>query len=132
MARQVLNNNDTADVYRSKENANFEELYESKAPNNHASNTQQYGIATGNNYGHIKVTTGNGLNLVDGNLSMNSATSSQAGTVMLQNDLESGSATKAVSSQAVKAEFAKVMTAYAGSGEPSASLGKIGDIYIMI
>ena len=132
MARQVLNNNDTADVYRGKENSNFDELYTQKAQKNHASPTQDYGVATGNNYGHVKVTTGNGLNLTDGNLSMSAGNTTQAGAVMLQNDLNSGSPTKAVTSQAVLNKFGEVITAYSGSGTPSASLGKIGDIYIMI
>lgn len=132
MAIQTLNNNDSANVYRGKENSNFSELDTGKAPNNHASSSTTYGVATGSLYGHVKVNATNGLSISNGMLSMAQASTTAAGTVMLQNDLNSGSTTKAVTSQAVFNLLNTIPTVYYGSSEPSSSLGKAGDIYIMI
>jgi|GEM_PF-1527839 len=41
-----------------------------KAPTNHASDTTDYGIGTAEKYGHLKVTSGNGLSVSNGILSM--------------------------------------------------------------
>ena len=69
MAQQTLNNGVSGKVFRDILNQNFTDLYTNKAPKNHASTT---------NYGHIKVTTGNGLNLTSGALSLTAATTSDA------------------------------------------------------
>ena len=45
-----------------------------KAPINHASSENIYGVATSGNYGHVKVTTGNGLNNNGGTLNGNTCT----------------------------------------------------------
>lgn len=78
MAQQTLNNGVSGKVFRDILNQNFTDLYTNKAPKNHASTTTDYGVATGTNYGHIKVTTGNGLNLTNGALSLTAATTSDA------------------------------------------------------
>lgn len=78
MAQQTLNNGVSGKVFRDILNQNFTDLYTNKAPKNHASTTTDYGVATSTNYGHIKVTTGNGLNLTSGTLSLTAATTSDA------------------------------------------------------
>ena len=78
MAQQTLNNGVSGKVFRDILNQNFTELYTNKAPKNHASTTLDYGIATSTNYGHIRVTTGNGLDLTSGTLSLTAATKSDA------------------------------------------------------
>ena len=78
MAQQTLNNGVSGKVFRDILNQNFTDLYTNKAPKNHASTTTDYGVATGTNYGHIKVTTGNGLNLSGGTLSLAGATTAEA------------------------------------------------------
>ena len=78
MAQQTLNNGVSGKVFRDILNQNFTELYINKAPKNHASTTLDYGIATSTNYGHIRVITGNGLDLTSGTLSLRAATKSDA------------------------------------------------------
>ena len=78
MAQQTLNNGVSGKVFRDILNQNFTELYTNMAPKNHASTATTYGVATSSNYGHIKVTSGNGLNLSSGTLSLAAASTSDA------------------------------------------------------
>lgn len=78
MAQQTLNNGVSGKVFRDILNQNFTELYTNMAPKNHASTATTYGVATSSNYGHIKVTSGNGLNLSSGILSLAAASTSDA------------------------------------------------------
>ena len=66
MAQQTLNNGISASVFRQILNENFSDLYNNTPTKNHASATTDFGVATTNVFGHIKVTTGNGLNLNNG------------------------------------------------------------------
>ena len=78
MAQQTLNNGISGAVFRNILNENFTDLYTNKAAKNHASTTADFGVATTSAFGHIKVTTGNGLNLSDGTLSLAAATTAEA------------------------------------------------------
>lgn len=78
MAQQTLNNGIAGSVFRKILNDNFTDLYTNKAPNNHASSSTIYGVASSSNYGHVKVTSGNGLNLSNGVLSLSGASTSDA------------------------------------------------------
>lgn len=78
MAQQTLNNGISGSVFRGILNDNFTDLYTNKANKNHASTTTDFGVATTSAFGHIKVTTGNGLNLSGGTLSLAGATTSEA------------------------------------------------------
>lgn len=51
------------------------------APISHASVDATYGVATSTNYGHVKVTAGNGLVLNNGTISMSTASTSTAGAM---------------------------------------------------
>lgn len=78
MAQQTLNNGISASVFRQILNENFSDLYNNTPTKNHASTTTDFGVATTNVFGHIKVTTGNGLNLNNGVLSLAAATTNDA------------------------------------------------------
>ena len=78
MAQQTLNNGISGSVFRGILNDNFTDLYTNKANKNHASTTTDFGVATTSAFGHIKVTTGNGLNLSSGTLSLAGATTAEA------------------------------------------------------
>lgn len=78
MAQQQLNNGISGQVFRNICNSNFTDLYTNKANKNHASTTTDFGVATTTNFGHIKVTVGNGLNLSSGTLSLAAATTGDA------------------------------------------------------
>ena len=78
MAQQTLNNGMSASVFRKIINENFTDLYNNTPTKNHASATTDFGVATTNVFGHIKVTTGNGLNLNNGILSLAAATTNDA------------------------------------------------------
>lgn len=103
-----------------------------KAPTSHASTSTTYGVATGSSYGHVKVTTGNGLNLSNGTLSMSTATTSTAGAVQLENTLTSTSTSKALTAAQGKYLYDNKAQAFYGTTAPSSSLGKDGDIYFLI
>lgn len=103
-----------------------------KAPTSHASTSTTYGVATGSSYGHVKVTTGNGLNLSNGTLSMSTATTSSAGAVQLENTLTSTSTSKALTAAQGKYLYDNKAQAFYGTTAPSSSLGKDGDIYFLI
>ena len=78
MAQQILNNGISGLAFRDALNQNFTDLYTNKAQTNHASTGTGFGVASSSNYGHIKVTSGNGLNLSNGVLSLAAATTSDA------------------------------------------------------
>lgn len=78
MAQRQIENGMSGAVVRENINENFSELYTGKADNNHASSATTYGVATTSLFGHIKVTTGNGLNLNNGTLSLAAASTSDA------------------------------------------------------
>lgn len=78
MAQQQLNNGISGQAFRGILNANFTDLYSNKANKNHASSTNEYGVASGSNYGHIKVTAGNGLTINSGVLSLSAASKAEA------------------------------------------------------
>lgn len=78
MAQQTLNNGVSGSVFRGILNDNFTDLYTNKANKNHASTSTDFGVATTSAFGHIKVTTGNGLNLSGGTLSLAGATTAEA------------------------------------------------------
>ena len=78
MAQQTLNNGISGSVFRGILNDNFTDLYTNKANKNHASTSTDFGVATTSAFGHIKVTTGNGLNLSGGTLSLAGATTAEA------------------------------------------------------
>lgn len=113
-------------------NDNISSLSSGKAPTSHASAAITYGVATDSLYGHIKVTTGNGLSLNSGVLSLNTASTSQAGAVQLNNTLTSTSTTQALTAAQGKSLYDNKAQAYYGSSAPSSSIGKDGDIYFLI
>lgn len=78
MAQQTLNNGVSGQVFRQILNDNFTDLYANKAEKNHASSTTDFGVASTTVFGHIKVTTGNGLNLSNGTLSLAAASTQDA------------------------------------------------------
>lgn len=132
MAIQTLNNNESAQVFRTKLNDNYNDLQTNKAIVNHASADNSYGVATNSMYGHVKVTTGNGLTNNNGTLSMSLGTTSAAGAVQLVNNSATNDSTKAATAAALKGVADAAVQTFYGTGEPSASDGKIGDIYIKI
>ena len=113
-------------------NDSISTLSSGKAPTSHASTATTYGIATTSAYGHIKVTTGNGLSLSSGTLSLNAASTSQVGTVQLNNTLTSTSTTQALTAAQGKVLYDNKAQAYYGASAPSSSTGKNGDIYFLI
>ena len=78
MAKQVLNNGISGAIFRQILNENFTDLYDNKSDKSHASSTTDFGVASTTFFGHIKVTTGNGLNLSNGTLSLAGATTVDA------------------------------------------------------
>ena len=128
MAQQQINNGESAALIREKLNDNFTELYTGRVPTNHASSTQSYGVGTTANYGHVKVTNGNGLNISNGTISMAAA----SGAVQLVNNSDTIDDTKAASAGALYDVAHTLTKTYWGQGNPTASAGKIGDIYVMI
>ena len=129
MAQQTLNNLESAQIFRTKANQNFTELHTEKAPINHSSGSMEYGIASASMYGHIKITPANGLVINDGVLSINSASTSVAGTVQLVDNLTTNDATKALTAAQGKILKDTAVVTHYGTTVPSAGLGKNGDIY---
>lgn len=78
MAQQILNNGISGQAFRGILNQNFTELYNDKAPKNHSSTSNEFGSASTTNFGHVKVTVGNGLNVSGGVLSLQGATTNDA------------------------------------------------------
>lgn len=106
-------------------------LGDSKAPTSHASSSTTYGVASTSLFGHVKVTSGNGLGISSGVLSMSAASTSAAGAVQLNNTLTSTSTSQALTAAQGKALYDSKAQAYSGTSAPSSSLGKDGDIYFL-
>lgn len=132
MAKQVINNGMSAKVVRGILNSNFDELYNEKAIKNHASSTTDFGVASTTNFGHIKVQSANGLTVTNGVLKMNLGTTSQAGAVQLVNNSQTNDATKAATAAALKSVSDAAIKTFSGTEVPSQSVGKDGDLYVMI
>jgi hypothetical protein len=132
MAQQILNAGESAYTFRTKSNSNFTELYTNQIPLNHASSASTYGLATTSLYGHIKVTTGNGLALSSGTLSLTLGTTSTPGAVQLVNNATTNDSAKAATAAALKSVKDSAVATYYGTGTPSSSTGKDGDVYFKI
>lgn len=132
MAQQQINNGESAALVRQKLNDNFQELYTGRVPTNHASSTQAYGVGTTSNYGHVKVTNANGLNITNGAISMAKASTSAIGAVQLSSAYNVEDNTKAATAGALYNLSNATIKAFSGKESPSASLGKVGDIYVEI
>ena len=123
MARQTLNNGVSGKVFRDILNENFTDLYTNKAPKNHATTTTDYGVATNTNYGHIKVTSGNGLNLSNGTLSLTAATTLDATTGTATNMVMTPARVKeAVNAYGVMSDGNIIIKV--GGTQPTAQTGK--------
>lgn len=107
-------------------------LDDNTPPKNHAVNTDEYGLATNQLYGHLRVTSGNGLSLNNGTLSLDAATTSAAGAVQLEDSLESQSSTKALTANMGYYLNTHKAEAFSGTTTPSNSLGSDGDIYFLL
>ena len=107
-------------------------LSENSSPKNHASTEATYGLATNTLYGHLKVITGNGLVLNSGTLSLNAASTSQAGAVQLNNTLTSTSTAQALTAAQGKYLYDEKAKAYFGTSAPSNNIGKDGDVYFLV
>lgn len=132
MAQQQINNGESAALVRQKLNDNFQELYDNKVPMNHASTSTAYGVGTTTNYGHVKVTSGNGLNVSEGAVSMSLGTSTTAGALQLVTNSETNDNTKAASAGALYSAVNNTVKTYWGTTDPTSETGKIGDLYIKI
>ena len=97
MAKQIINNLESAATVRNKINGNFTELYDQKADKNHAYTDSSYGAASNELFGHVKIKIANGLNVSDGVVSLALATTTSAGAVQLADSLTSNDPTKALS-----------------------------------
>lgn len=130
MAQQQLNNQESAFTFRTKLNANFSDLYANKAQISHASATSTYGLGTTSLFGHVRVSSTNGLTISGGTVSLNLASTSAPGAVQLNDTLTSTSTTMALTANQGKVLKDSMVVVYTGTGEPDNSLGKDGDIYI--
>lgn len=123
MAQQILNNGISGAVFRNILNENFTDLYTNKATKNHASTTTDFGVATTSAFGHIKVTTGNGLNLSDGTLSLAAATTAEATAGAITNKVMTPARVKeAVNAYGVMSDGNTIIKV--SSTQPSAQSGK--------
>ena len=132
MGKQILNNLESANIFRTKANANFTELYDQKAIVNHSSNSNIYGVSSASMYGHIKVTASNGLAINDGVLTLGLATTSIAGAVILVDNATTADSTKAATANALKGVADSAVKTYYGTDVPTNDIGKNGDIYFKI
>ena len=132
MAQKIINNGDPASAVRKSINDNFTELYGNNVPKNHASTDTTYGVGSATSFGHVKVQSGNGLNINGGVISMAAASTSSPGAVALVDNATTNDKTKAATAAALKGLADSVVKVYWGTDDPPASLGKNGDIYIKI
>ena len=110
-------------MFRNILNENFTDLYTNKAVKNHASTTTDFGVATTSAFGHIKVTTGNGLNLSDGTLSLAAATTTEATAGTITNKVMTPARVKeAVNAYGVISDGNTIIKV--GSTQPTAQTGK--------
>lgn len=96
MAKQTINNLESAATVRSKLNANFTELYNQKADKSHAFPDSSYGAASSDMYGHVKIQVANGLSINDGLLSLSLGTTTSAGAIQLVDSVTSTDSNKAL------------------------------------
>lgn len=89
MAKQTINNLESATTVRTKINGNFTELYNNKADKNHSFTDASYGAASNELYGHVKINVANGLTVNEGVLSMNQASTTSPGVVQFADSLDS-------------------------------------------
>lgn len=123
MAQQTLNNGISGAVFRNILNENFTDLYNNKAVKNHASTSTDFGVATTSAFGHIKITTGNGLNLNNGVLSLAAATTAEATAGAITNKIMTPARVKeAVNAYGVMSDGNTIIKV--GSTQPSAQSGK--------
>ena len=123
MAQQTLNNGISGSVFRGILNNNFTDLYTNKANKNHASTSTDFGVATTSAFGHIKVTTGNGLNLSDGVLSLAAANTSEATAGTITNKVMTPARVKeAVNAYGVMSDGNTIIKV--SGTQPSAQSGK--------
>ena len=123
MAQQVLNNGISGLAFRNALNQNFSDLYNNKSPNNHASSSTTYGVASSSNYVHVKVTSGNGLNLSNGVLSLSGASTSDAIAGTATNSVMSPARVKeAVNAYGVMSDGNLIIKV--GGTQPSVQAGK--------
>lgn len=133
----ILNNNDYASDFRQKINENFANLFKNNVPTNHASQTSDYGLATNNVYGHVKINQANGLSIATGTISMSQATTGSFGTVRLASNSSSTSTTDVVTSKVLNDAMrgqSSVPRIYYGTTNPNdagnTAGSKDGDIYV--
>lgn len=123
MAQQTLSNGISGAVFRNILNENFTDLYTNKANKNHASSTTDFGVATTSAFGHIKVTTGNGLNLSGGTLSLAAATTAEATAGAITNKVMTPARVKeAVNAYGVMSDGNTIIKV--GTTQPTAQSGK--------
>lgn len=103
MAKQTIENLESAATVRNKINSNFTDLYTNKADKSHASESADYGAASTSLYGHVRINNANGLTVSNGILSINAATTAQPGAVQLVDSLTSTSDTRALTAAQGKA-----------------------------
>lgn len=113
-------------------NDSINTLSNNTPPKNHAVSNNSYGLATNALYGHVKVTAGNGLLLNNGTISFSAATTSQAGSVRLEDSLNSQSSTTALTAKQGYLLDRSKPNVYSGTTSPSNSLGRDGDIYLLL
>lgn len=123
MAQQTLNNGISGAVFRNILNENFTDLYTNKAIKNHASTTSDFGVATTSAFGHIKVTTGNGLNLNEGTLSLAAANTAEAVAGAITNKIMTPARVKeAINAYSVISDGNTIIKV--GATKPTAQSGK--------
>lgn len=84
---------------------NDSRLSNARTPVSHASSSTTYGVGSTSNYGHVKVTAGNGLAISSGAVSMAAASTSAIGGVKLSSSTSSTSESLAATPKAVKAAY---------------------------
>lgn len=132
MAKQVINNGESAAIVRQKINDNFTDLYGNRVPTYHASNTTTYGVGSDTLFGHVKVAPGNGLGITGGVVSMASASTNTKGAVQLVDNATTDDNTKAVTASALKTVADSAIKVYKGTTDPTSDIGKDNDLYIKL
>ena len=110
----------------------LDSLENNTPPKNHAVSNTDYGIATSALYGHVRVNSGNGLHINQGVISISEATSTAAGTVKLEDSLNSQSSTMALTAKQGYLLDKSKPNVHSGTTAPSNTLGRDGDIYILL
>lgn len=123
MAKQTLNNGISGLAFRTILNDNFTDLYDNKAAKNHASSSNDFGVATTSVFGHVKVTSGNGLNINSGVISLTGATTQEAIAGTATNSVMSPARVKeAVNAYGVMSDGNTIIKV--GGTQPSTQTGK--------